>query len=124
METPQADPGSTIQTKVISDVVPNDLDYTILNTAQLSPERHRPSDVCAEENDRIFFFRVAAHIRSTIAFSAAEDCTHPTYHGFIPISARGMADSDIQTHGAVRELENTSEKSYPLGDFRCVFDTW
>ena len=52
---------------------------------------------------------------ATITLSAAGDSTFANYHGFIPVSGRVLANSDVQAYAAVRQLTNTSGNAYPAG---------
>ena len=112
--------------RMISGFYPSDNDYTVLNRCQLTPGSYTPTELCAElqtqMNAQSFFGSSAYTVtysstlhNATITLSAAGDSTFANYHGFIPVSGRVLANSDVQSYAAVRQLTNTSGNAYPAG---------
>ena len=110
--------------RLVSAFLPNENDFTVLNRAVLSPGSYTPTELCAElatQMNAVSFFGSSAYTVSfsntlhcaTITLNYAGHGTHGSYHGFIPVSAKALANTALQTYAQAHRLTNNNGQAYP-----------
>ena len=91
-------------------------DFTVLNRAVMSPGIE-----LATQLNAVSFFGSAAYTVSysntlhvaTITLNYAGHGSYGSYHGFIPVSAKVLANSVLQTYAKAHRSTNTNGQAYP-----------
>ena len=110
--------------RLVSAFHPSENDFTVLTRAVLSPGSYTPTELCAElqtQMNAVSFFGSSAYTVSfsntlhvaTITLNYAGRGTYGSYHGFVPVSAKVLANTALQTYAQAHRSTNTNGVAYP-----------
>ena len=110
--------------RLVSAFHPSENDFTVLNRAVLSPGSYTPTELCAElqtQMNAVSFFGPSTYTLSysntlhvaTMTLNYAGHNTYGSYHSFIPVSAKVLANTALQAYAQSHKLTNTNGQAYP-----------
>ena len=110
--------------RLVSAFLPSENDFSVLNRAVLSAGSYTPTELCTElqtQMNACSFFGSSAYTVSysntlhcaTITLNYAGHGTHGSYHGFIPVSAKVLVNTALQTYAQAHRSTNTNGQAYP-----------
>ena len=110
--------------RLVSAFLPSENDFSVLNKAVLSPGSYTPTELCTELQTQLnaaSFFGSSAYTVSysntlhvaTITLNYAGHNTYGSYHGFIPVSSKVLANTAVQSFAQSHRLTNTNGQAYP-----------